>query len=293
MDQRNPQPPPGPLAPFHQHQLPLPDPDPPAQGECFARRCDTNTLHDVITVRSVPSSVMFTVYLEWPAPFHFFLSPYEQHLMRQYMHVCACPATLVIVHCRMIRGSEVWMLHCHCSRPGSLQCRAGAVLLRRWFYLLVVGSLVNLRIPWYRPWVNDHMPKEMMYVGSVYVRGLHLIYINVRYDEHAEHLIRTVNFGLSAFHYGVMNNMLVLVCSYCRTGEEIRFRCCARRTRRLLARSVRELDSISRHPLRASRTERQRQRMFDSVMWRSRALSYDVYDRCRNVRPYRPPSHRR
>ncbi|QHR77517.1 E4 34K [Squirrel monkey adenovirus] len=285
---------PGPLAPFNRDQLPLPDPEPPTGGsECFSRRCDTNTLHDVITVSAVPSSVMFTVYLEWPAPWHMILSEYEQCLMRRYMCVCACPATLDIVNCRMIRGNEVWTLHCHCASPGSLQCRAGAHVLRRWFYLLVVGSLINLRVPWYRPLVNEHLPKEVMYVGSVYVRGLHLIYINVRYDEHARHLITTVNFGLSAFHYGTMNNMLVLCCSYCRTGDEIRFRCCARRTRRLLCRAVREVDSISRRPLRASRTEHVRQRMFDSVMLRYRALSYDVYDRPRSSDYVRPRVPRR
>lgn len=265
------------------YQLPHPSLE-NSGSEAFDTICHAASLHEVATVSSCPFGVMFAVFMEWPCPWHLILSEYELYLMRRYMKVCACPALLDLVGDSMLRGTEVWVLHCHCSSPGSLQCLAAAQLLRRWFYLFVMGSLINMRIPWYRPWVNAGLPKEILYVASVFVRGRHLVYINVRYDEHARHLLQTVSFGHAAFNYGNMNNMLVLLCTYCRPGDEIRFRCCARRTRRLLTRSVVELDSISSRPLRASRCERYRQRMFDSVMFRGRALKYEVFNTCRDRR---------
>lgn len=247
--------------------------------------CHSDSLHYVGVVSSMPTSVPFVVFMEWPVPWGLLLSPYELHLLRSYLTLCQCPATLEVGSTAVITGYELWALHCHCPQPGSLQCRAGAVLLKRWFLMVVAGSLINLHVPWYRPLVNERLPKEVMYVGSCFARGRHLVYIHVRYDQHAKYLLDRLSFGLAAFNYGVMNNMLILCCTYCKTLEEIRFRCCARRTRRLLLRAVMELDSISRRGLRASASEPRRQRMFHGVVHRRWALRYQIYDQCRSHPP--------
>ncbi len=51
--------------------------------------------------------------------------------------------------------------------------------------MMIYGSLYNLRFPWYREIVNCGMPKEVLFMGSVFVRGRHIMYIRLLYDGHA------------------------------------------------------------------------------------------------------------
>lgn len=210
------------------------------------------------------------------------LTGWEKHVMKTYMRVCGCCATIDVDAHQILRGFERWMIHCHCKSPGSLQCKAGGVVLASWFKMLIYGALVNVRFPWYREVVNRNMPKEVMFVGSVYARGRHFIYIRLLYDGHAAAVLQNVSFGWSFFSYGILNNLVVLGCTYCRNLDELSMRCCARRTRRLMARAVKVLGERSIHPLRSSVVERRRQSLLRDLMEHYRSFTLAEYDRGEN-----------
>lgn len=241
-------------------------------------------MHDVSAVRGMAGCVGFTVFMEWPVPWDMILTSYEWHMMKTFMNVCVSCATIDLRRSSVIHGNEVWTIHCHCSRPGSLQCKAGGILLATWFHRVVYGASINQRCIWYREVVNYGMPKEVMYVGSVVCRGRHLIYLNVRYDVHAEIARAMVSWGWCQHAYGVMNNLIVLCCIYCADLSEIRLRCCAKRTRRLMRRAVRAIMSRSHRRLRVSRAEIIRQDILRDLYVRGRAVPYEVYDNCRSSR---------
>lgn len=242
------------------------------------------TMHDVSAVRGNVGCSGFAVFMEWPVPWHMVLTSYEWHLMKTYMKVCISCATIDLRRSSVIHGNEVWTLHCHCSKPDSMQCKAGGILLATWFHRVVYGAALNMRCLWYREVVNYRMPKEVMFVGSVYIRGRHLIYINVRYDVHAQLVKEMVSWGWCQHAYGIMNNMLVLCCTYCADLSERRMRCCAKRTRRLMCLAVKAISARSRRELRSSTSEHHRQSILRSLLLRGRSVPYEVYDNCRSSR---------
>ncbi|TKX88038.1 hypothetical protein C5L27_13710, partial [Staphylococcus argenteus] len=70
------------------------------------------------------------------------------------MSVCLCCATIDVEITQLLHGYERWLIHCHCQRPGSLQCMSAGMLLGRWFKMAVYGTLINKRCFWYREVVN-------------------------------------------------------------------------------------------------------------------------------------------
>lgn len=244
--------------------------------------CENLNMHNVSEVRGITSCISFVVLQEWPVFWDMVLTAWEKHVMRTFMRVCICCAIIDVDPKQVLRGSERWTLHCHCDSPGSLQCKAGGVVLANWFKMLVYGSLINMRIPWYRAVVNRDLPKEVTYVGSVFLRGRHLIYLRVLFDGHAGALLRRMCFGWSAFSYGILNNLLILGCDFCKDLSEIQMRCCAKRTRRLLIKAVRLLDRTTSYTPRRSLLETPRQRLLRGLMELHRPFTLLEYDRGEN-----------
>ncbi|AAW33278.1 E4 control protein 34 kDa [Human mastadenovirus B] len=242
--------------------------------------CDTMTMHSVSCVRGLPCSASFTVLQEFPIPWDMFLNPEELKIMKRCMHLCLCCATIDIFQSQVIHGRENWVLHCHCNQQGSLQCMAGGAVLAVWFRKVILGCMINQRCPWYRQIVNMHMPKEIMYVGSVFLRERHLIYIKLWYDGHAGAIISDMSFGWSAFNYGLLNNIVIMCCTYCSNLSEIRMRCCAHRTRKLMLRAIKIMlqDTADPDPINSSRTERRRQRLLVGLMRHNRPIPFSDYD---------------
>lgn len=251
--------------------------------------CDTLHLHNVGEVRALPCCAGFIMLQEWPVLWDMVLTRWEMYVMRTYMNVCVCCATMDVESRQLVHGYERWILHCHCSRPGSLQCRAGAVVLARWFKMLVYGAMINQRCLWYREVVNYNLPKEVCYVGSVFVRGRHLIYLKIMYDGHIQLVLGHMSFGWSALSYGILNNLLVLGCSYCKDLSEIQMRCCARRTRSLMLRAVRIIGSKARGTLCRSSLEPRRQRLLQDLMFRFQPFTLRAYNGLEN--PWRTTGH--
>ncbi|ABH01062.1 E4 orf 6 [simian adenovirus 7] len=269
------------LAPYNHHQLPPCEDRSSAAVEENSRylECENMNMHSVSEVRSIPSCISFIVLQEWPVYWDCILTAWEKHVMKMYMKVCICCATLDLDFHQTIRGYERWIIHCHCNSPGSLQCRAGGAVLANWFKMAIYGSLINVRFPWYRQVVNRGLPREVLYVGSMFVRGRHLIYVKVRLDGHAVALLERMSFGWSVFSYGIMNNLIVMVCDSCRNLSEIQMRCCARRTRRLMIHAVRLLDNLTSYQPHRSRTERFRQRHLRGLVEHHRTFTLSEFDR--------------
>lgn len=235
-------------------------------------------MHYVSEVRTIPACISFTVLQEWPIWWNMVLTEWENFVMETYMRICVCCATIDVESRQVLRGFERWWLHCHCNNPGSLQCKAGGVVLTNWFKMLIYGSLVNLRFPWYREVVNFGMPKEVLFVGSVFVRGRHLIYIRILYDGHAAAVLEAMSFGWGFFSYGILNNLVVMGCTYCKNLDELSVHCCARRTRRLMARAVGVLSRDIIRAVRRSAAEGRRQRLLRGLMEHHRPFTLAEYD---------------
>ncbi|AGT75958.1 E4 control protein 34 kDa [Human mastadenovirus C] len=240
--------------------------------------CNTLTMHNVSFVRGLPCSVGFTLIQEWVVPWDMVLTREELIILRKCMHVCLCCANIDIMTSVMIHGYESWALHCHCSSPGSLQCIAGGQVLASWFRMVVDGAMFNQRFIWYREVVNYNMPKEVMFMSSVFMRGRHLIYLRLWYDGHVGSVVPAMSFGYSALHCGILNNIVVLCCSYCADLSEIRVRCCARRTRRLMLRAVRIIAEETTAMLYSCRTERRRQQFIRALLQHHRPILMHDYD---------------
>ncbi|ALE30450.1 34K [Simian adenovirus 19] len=271
------------LGPYNRHQLPPCNDTPCATIENPPYlECENLNMHNVSEVRGVPSCVSFTVLQEWPVYWDSVLTAWEKHVMKTYMQICICCATIDVEYNQIIRGYERWVLHCHCNSPGSLQCKAGGVVLSNWFRMAIYGSLVNVRFPWYRQVVNYHLPKEVLYVGSVFIRGRHLIYVRVFLDGHAVAVLENSSFGWSAFSYGILNNLIIMVCTHCKDLSEIQMRCCAKRTRRFIIRAVRLLDRLTSYQPRRSRLETARQSLLRGLMERHRPFTLAEYGRGEN-----------
>ncbi|ADZ39826.1 E4 orf6 [Simian adenovirus 48] len=270
------------LNPYQEYPLP-PSENAPETFPCpQLPDCDMNTMHDVSAVRGMVGCVGFAVFMEWPVPWDMILTSYEWHLLKHYLNVCISCATIDLRRSSVIHGNEVWTLHCHCNRPGSLQCMAGGIMLATWFNRVVYGAAINQRCIWYREVVNYQMPKEVLYVGSVYMRGRHLIYLNIRYDVHAQIVKQFVSMGWCQHAYGIMNNLVVLCCISCASLSEMRMRCCAKRTRRLMRRAVLAIVRHGRFRLQPSAAERRRQDILRDLYVRQRPVTYEVYDNCRS-----------
>lgn len=240
-------------------------------------------MHDVSEVRGISSCISFTVLQEWPVYWDLILSDWEKFVMKQYMKVCLCCATLDLEFNQVLRGSERWILHCHCNSPGSLQCKAGGVVLANWFRMLVYGSLINCRAFWYRQIVNHNLPREVMYVGSVFIRRRHLIYIRIHLDGHAIAILEKMSFGWSVFSYGTLNNIIIMCCNSCSDLSEIQMRCCAKRTRSLLIRAVRLLHNTTSYQPHRSIFEGCRQRLLKGLMEYHRPFTLAQFSRGENA----------
>ena len=108
------------------------------------------------------------------------------------------------------------------------------------------------------------------------------MYIRLLYDGHAAIVLERMSFGWSFFSYGIMNNMVVLGCTYCKNLDELSVRCCARRTRRLLAKAVKVLGSFTVRSLLKSLVEPRRQGLLRGLMERYCPFTLADYNRGEN-----------
>lgn len=163
-----------------------------------------------------------------------------------------------------ITGSEQWVVHCHCERPGSLQCIAAGRVMCDLFEEYVFGTIYNDMFPSYRQYVNRGLPKFLHYVGSVYFRGKHFIYVAFQTRFQMQDCLKSISFGPHTCLSHSRHNMLIMCCMSCRRLTEIMACCCMRRTRLLLLKCVRHLLKLGNFNAR-NHEEKHRQRMLDRM----------------------------
>ncbi|YP_094053.1 E4 ORFD [Bovine mastadenovirus A] len=202
--------------------------------------CNSTDSHPVAFVRSPRTAACFAMCLELPVPWMHILSHHEFVFLKR--HLCdgveleMCSVFSKDLQPDFSSLQSRWYLHCHCDNSGSLQCLSSRKVLTGLFQEVLKGTFYNQLFWFYRGCVNKNLPEGLMYMGSVYIRGIHLIYIRVILDGDMKR-IRKLNFGEAVYVDGLYGNFLIVICRSCNLSE-IQAKVCAKRTRRLLKRAV-------------------------------------------------------
>lgn len=113
----------------------------------------------------------FKLCLELPVPWIDILDHHERLLLKDSVCQSGYDATFRNLGCLCPNYS--WMTHCHCSKPDSLECRAGMQYVCLLGKEIVDGCKFNEMYWWYRELVNYDQSETVLYVGSYVVRGVH------------------------------------------------------------------------------------------------------------------------
>lgn len=193
--------------------------------------------HSIAFVKSRRTAVGFAMCLELPVPWKQILSHHEFIFLKH--HLCdnveleICSVFNKNLQPDFSSLTSCWSLHCHCDDPTSLQCLSGRKVIVSLFEEILKGSAYNQMFWFYRAYVNRGMPEGLMYMGSVFFRKIHLIYIRVILDSDMKK-IRKKNFGQAVYVDGNYGNFLILFCHSCTHLSEIQAKVCAKRTRRMI-----------------------------------------------------------
>lgn len=228
--------------------------------------CD-ETYHEVGYIYSIKPGACFTVMLNMHIPWPLILNKLGRQVFQQVEIGCQEGDNVLLrpLNSEFVTGHEQWVVHCHCKKPGSLQCLAGGRVMCDLAEEYVYGSLYNEMFPTYRQYVNRGLPNFMQYVGSVYFRGKHLIYVVFRRKDQLRESVEKISFGLHVCISHSRHNILIFCCKSCKTLTEIMACCCMRRTRLLLVKCANILLK-SGHPYLYERSEPARQKMLSRLM---------------------------
>lgn len=220
--------------------------------------CDLSTAHRTCFVKGSRDSILFADNGEIVIPWDILFDDYAQHLLCVFEIGCISPAMLYR-KTNFLAGVEMWSVHCHCNKPGSLECMAQAAVLRMILRKFIKCANYDRTFLQYRSVVNYNLPSAVFYHASCFYDGTHLIFIRVKKINHCRYLVRKVNLGQFAV-VTCNTNCIILVCKSCKNCQEIMVKCCMRRTRKILKNCVKVLeDRLGKH-LTPSKKEKSRQR---------------------------------
>ncbi|AEP16427.1 E4 34K [Equine adenovirus 1] len=221
--------------------------------------------HITSVVRADKSLNGFALCYEIPIPWSFILSRHEQILLGEHTRA---PGVELLVgdHC-CVSEPQRWQVRCRCGDPMSLSCLAGKKVLTDIIRKFLEGAAFNRNQLWYREYVNEGHPDSVQYVGSIFYRGTHFIYLlldsyYVILDLFLEAVGRCFNPDMGVFVKGFYNYWIILKCCSCPNYAFPCFGTCAVRVRRLVDAMLAELDKIPGVFVHrtTSRAERRRQR---------------------------------
>ena len=203
--------------------------------------CSTDTdNHCIAYLKSPKTAICFAMCLEIPIPWECILYHHEkvflQPLLCSSVELEMCSVFNKFLQPDFTSLTSRWCVHCHCSDQHSLQCLAGRRVVVGLVEAVLKGTMYNQMFWNYRAYVNRNMPETLMYVGSVFIRRIHFVFIRVILDKDMNK-IRTQNFGESFYINGLYSNFLILVCRSCNLSE-CQAQICARRTRRYMKRAL-------------------------------------------------------
>ncbi|AWY10566.1 34K [Polar bear adenovirus 1] len=194
--------------------------------------CTASSLHNVAVIKGSASALQFVGFHYCPVPWGEILSSYEQHVGRLCCSVCENPWYTTWTCSENLIGEETWTIHCHCSSPRSLQCMSQAALVSHWLNEVLDGMLYDAKFCFYREIANKYSPREFQYAGSVFFRGLHLVYMHWQRPYYYILSRGHVSFGRHKAY--LLEGYVVLFCTSCKNLSEISARCCARRIKLLI-----------------------------------------------------------
>lgn len=253
-------------------------------GRCPPRVCSVSTLHPVGSVRNSRGAVCFVPCLEIVVPWRYILA-HEEWIFLQHSLCGGMELEQIAFSPETLCGRELWNFHCHCLKKGSLECRAGQVVMRSLMREIIKGCEFNRIFWWFREAVNLASVSRVMYVGSVLFRGAHLVYMKVMYDCDLK-LLRAYHWGEVIYCDGDYANYIVLVCRRCHELSEPTARRCARRLRRWLKLAAEVIGAQRRSRKqqftegewwsrqRDAEREEERQRALQECMVLGKAVSY-------------------
>lgn len=221
--------------------------------------CDLSTAHQTCFVKGSRNSILFADNGEIVIPWDMIFDDYSQHLLWVFEIGCISPAILYR-KTNFLAGVEMYAVHCHCSKPGSLECMAQAALIRMILRKFIKCADYDCTFLQYRLVVNYNLPAIAWYHASCFFDGLHLIYLKVKKLSHCKYIVRKVNLGLFAV-VTCNTNSIILVCKSCKSRQEIMVKCCMRRTRKILKKCVKVVEDKLGKQLQPSKKEKARQRM--------------------------------
>ncbi|UYL15023.1 early E4 protein [Bat mastadenovirus] len=235
-----------------------------------------NDEHPIGRVKGCRFAICFVPYLEFPLPWDLFLCPRERYYLRLYFRTCSATLTIDEHKSNCYHGHEIWDLHCHCLKPGSLQCQAGGKLLRSVARAAVRGTFYNAYFSFYRATANYHQLRAVRYVGSTFISGTHLIYLHLNRESDMK-FISGSWLGPHRVVDCTLNTWIILQCKSCQLLTERQARVCARRTRRIIKRCC---EAIGRHrpkSLKLNYMEPLRQKMFTRLYRYRIAFNHEDY----------------
>lgn len=203
--------------------------------------CSEGSAHVVATVRSVPGLINFILNLEMPVPINRLFNHHEKWIL-QFISYCSCPLMLLNPQRKFVGGHERWAIHCHCKDPYSLQCLCAAVVMQKAISLYVYGAGFNSKFLFYREICNYNCSNMFGYVGSVYFRKFHYIYLKIKDDEMYVHLRKKMLFGNHVCTSTIFGNYIILICKNCKSLSPAAVQACARKVRKKIVHCYKTLD---------------------------------------------------
>lgn len=217
----------------------------PFVSPCSSRR---TALHCTLLVAAPRGSVNLSPLVFIPVPWSSLLDCFERSFLSPpcFEPVCCTPLSF---RQRGYHPDPTLVLHCHCSKPYSLECWARAAWMRGKLQRYVTSLEWNARYPLYRALVNSRQAVEfLMYLGSAFVPQGHFLYVAVRTGVYVTRLARMAqreptSFGLPFFFFidtEDQGHVLVLKCRFC-IEHGLSRTSCAERLARVLQRMCRAL----------------------------------------------------
>lgn len=199
--------------------------DQPSDFKCRAN----GQYHLVCSVKSFPSFAPFYCAPDLPVPWHWLLD----YNMRRMFEKFFCASCLYFGQLNGHMSQALLPVHADRGEE-SLQFRASLVVLKDALQHFVNGSGFNKKYIWYREVVNNGLTDSLKYMGSVWVKGLHVMYVKMD-SLSLFHLFSCLDFGDDMYAVrGPANCYLVMRCRTCCMLSESQVMICAERVNRVL-----------------------------------------------------------
>ncbi|QIZ64173.1 ORF6-like protein [Guinea pig adenovirus 1] len=202
-----------------------------------------NREHIVAEIRGVPTAASFALHgcllVPWPA----LLTDYERRVFETFVYTCPMPGLVECRRSHLVHGFERWTVHCHCDSananaslrsPCTLRCQSQARLVCSFFRVMLLGTAYDRVYAFYRFRANAQSCAAVYYIGSVWLRDQHLVYLYFPETRDIRRCTRGMSFGFSYTTRACVSNFVVLQCLSCARCDEMSARVCCRRTRLLI-----------------------------------------------------------